>query len=266
MSLANVRIELMNKDNFDTWKIQVKALLVKNDEWGYVAGTINRPTKSALVLAAWNTADSKVMSDLILSISPNELKHVKNCKTSREIWEKLKSTYESQDPVRIAMLLKRLLHSKMNDKENMRTHLAIFFDVFGKLKNMDLKIDPDIISILLLYIIPNSYEPFRIAIESKDKLLKPDSLKMIEEYESRMRKSDNGEATALLASRRGERSKRSNRNDTTDKKDNRQVKCFRKQFGHFARNCKKDNQTNKPISESSNETETAMSARDESMK
>ena len=34
----SMRIELLMKDNYDTWQIQVEALLVKNDTWQYVSG------------------------------------------------------------------------------------------------------------------------------------------------------------------------------------------------------------------------------------
>jgi len=42
MSATNVinstRIETLSKDNYDTWRIQVEALLMKNDIWQYVSG------------------------------------------------------------------------------------------------------------------------------------------------------------------------------------------------------------------------------------
>lgn len=51
------------------------------------------------------------------------------------------------------MLLKRLIQRKMEDDEDMRMHLADFFDVVGKLEDMKLDIDKELIFILLLYII-----------------------------------------------------------------------------------------------------------------
>jgi hypothetical protein len=50
---------------------------------------------------------------------------------------------------------------------------------------MELKIVDDLVTILLLYSIPDSYENFRIAIESRDELPKPETLKikLTEEYE-----------------------------------------------------------------------------------
>ena len=38
-----MRIEALAKDNFDTWKLQVRALLVKNDAWDYVSGEKVKP-------------------------------------------------------------------------------------------------------------------------------------------------------------------------------------------------------------------------------
>lgn len=79
MSVTNFRVEQLKKDNYDTWKIQARAFLIKNNEWGYAAGTIHRPLVGNDAMAAWDEADSKAMSDLILSISPGELKHLKGC-------------------------------------------------------------------------------------------------------------------------------------------------------------------------------------------
>jgi len=36
----STRIELLTKHNYNTWRIQVEALLVKNDSWLYVNGDI----------------------------------------------------------------------------------------------------------------------------------------------------------------------------------------------------------------------------------
>lgn len=33
------RIDALNRENYDTWKMYMEALLIKNDAWGYVSGT-----------------------------------------------------------------------------------------------------------------------------------------------------------------------------------------------------------------------------------
>jgi len=36
--INSTRIEALSKDNYDTWKMQVEALMIKNDLWEYVSG------------------------------------------------------------------------------------------------------------------------------------------------------------------------------------------------------------------------------------
>jgi hypothetical protein len=40
---AVARIEALNKDNYDTWRMHMEALLIKNDSWQYVNGDIRKP-------------------------------------------------------------------------------------------------------------------------------------------------------------------------------------------------------------------------------
>lgn len=35
-SLNATRLETLNKDNNDTWEMQMEALLIKTDVWGYI--------------------------------------------------------------------------------------------------------------------------------------------------------------------------------------------------------------------------------------
>ncbi|XP_003366966.1 conserved hypothetical protein, partial [Trichinella spiralis] len=177
---TTVKIELLGKENYDTWKLQAQAVLVKNDLWEFVNGTKRRPKivkddESSLEAAQkWDISDQKAKADLILSISPLELREIKDCETSNEIWLKLASIYESKGPARKATLLKRLILNKMNDEQNLNDFLREFFNCVDKLKAMDLEIADDLLSILLLYAIPDSYESFRVAIESRDELPKPE--------------------------------------------------------------------------------------------
>jgi hypothetical protein len=42
------RIETLNKENYDTWKMQMEALLIKNDAWSYVNGATVKPAAAKL--------------------------------------------------------------------------------------------------------------------------------------------------------------------------------------------------------------------------
>jgi len=214
------RLETLTKDNYDTWVIQVEALLIKNDNWWYVSGERPCPTSRSdhddattrAAIEAWEIADRKAKYDLILAINPTELKQVRGCKTSKEVWDKLKSIYDSKGPARKATLLKRLIQTKMLEGGDVKGHVAQFFDAVDKLESMKVQINGDLLSIMLLYSLPNSFENFRCAIESRDSLPNAEQLKVkiIEEFDAR-NQTTTDESSAMLA-RHGKRNPKFNKN------------------------------------------------------
>lgn len=92
---------MLGRNNYDTWSIQVEALLIKSDLWDYVSGKKPKPeirqdarrAEQQLILDEWIAQDRKAKSDLILLISPSELKQIRGCETSYDIWIKLEGIY-----------------------------------------------------------------------------------------------------------------------------------------------------------------------------
>lgn len=79
----------------------MKAVLIKNGLWDYVIGNVKRPVVNAenpiseAQAHDWDIEDRNARVDLILSISPSELKQIKTCRTSNEVWTKLRFVYDS---------------------------------------------------------------------------------------------------------------------------------------------------------------------------
>lgn len=151
-TINSARLELLSKSNYDTWRIQVEALLIKNDTWGYISGEKPKPTistdatmreTSLATYNAWMTGDRKAKSDLILSMNPSELKQIKGCETSKDVWDKLESIYASKGPARKATLLKSLMLRKMPDDGDVKDHLNDLFDAVDKLQSMNVEINGD---------------------------------------------------------------------------------------------------------------------------
>lgn len=101
MATGVTRLELLNRDNFDTWSMQIEALLTKSNLWDYVIGKNKIPEEEAKK-ESWIKKDKNAKAGLILSIQPSELKQVRGCETSNQVWEKLKSIYASKGPARKA--------------------------------------------------------------------------------------------------------------------------------------------------------------------
>ncbi|GBL72936.1 hypothetical protein AVEN_128119-1 [Araneus ventricosus] len=91
MAESQARIEALSKSNFERWKLQMEAMLIKNDRFKYVL-EVAPSTEPKEAYDSWKIEDSKTKADLILCIQPSELKLVKNCLMVKDMWEKLERT------------------------------------------------------------------------------------------------------------------------------------------------------------------------------
>uniref|UniRef100_A0ABD2WD79 Retrovirus-related Pol polyprotein from transposon TNT 1-94 n=1 Tax=Trichogramma kaykai TaxID=54128 RepID=A0ABD2WD79_9HYME len=80
-------------------------------------------------------------------------------------------------------------------------HLKGSFDASDKLKSTGATLDDDLLAIMLLQSLPSSFENFRCAIESRDKLpdLEIQKIKILEEHKSRHSVNDNHNSSAMIA-------------------------------------------------------------------
>jgi len=150
--------------------------------------------------------------------------------------------------------LKQLTLYRMDDQKDIREHLNIFFDTVDKLAEMEVEINSDLLTIMLLYSLPSRFENFRCAIESRDNLPTPEALrvKIIEESDARKidaRNISNAMIVKAPASckreknprRSNERESRNGNRDNHDRKGDKQFKykCHRcRKIGHKAAECR----------------------------
>ncbi|KAI8441523.1 hypothetical protein MSG28_015111 [Choristoneura fumiferana] len=130
-----------------TWVIQAEAILIRHKLWKFIENPVN--------------ADSST--------------------TDKEGDRQASTGLARKEP-----LLKQLILTKLEGNDVI-THLNIFMDNVDKLADMDININEDLLTIIMLYSLPSEYENIRIAIKTRDKLPSPGELKTktIEESEAR---------------------------------------------------------------------------------
>ncbi|UYV68602.1 hypothetical protein LAZ67_6000178 [Cordylochernes scorpioides] len=176
------QIEKLNSENYETWKMQMKMILIHSELWDY-ANSIRIKPETEVESAEWEKNDQKALATIVLSLSPSEIIHVKRCKTSAEAWKLLNEVHQPKGPATKVFLTKQLILLKMKPNERMQDYLNKFSSLADKLSEMDAQVPEDFLSILLLCSLPESYEGFRTAIETRDKLPNFETLKvkMLEE-------------------------------------------------------------------------------------
>ena len=133
----------------------------------------------------------------------------------------------------------------MAEGGDVHDHIRKFFDAVDKLQEMEVVINQDQLTIMLLYSLPHSLENFRCAIETRDSLPSAEDLKIkiIEESDARNSKErENSEARLASGAGRGHYRKHFQKAKQPEKGKQAEksfpFKCHKcKQVGHKAVNC-----------------------------
>jgi len=183
--------------------MQMKSVLVFNDLWGYVHGSIPRPTGESED-AQWKARDEKALALIILSVSKNKLGHLRRVTTSKEAWDEINRVHSSQEPVKKAMLYRQLYNSRKNETQTMMQYINDFQNKVNLLEDTGIEIPEELKTIMLLNGLPDTFENFCIAIESRDQIPGVDFIKgkLLEEEARRGDGDDSAcrnSASALLS-------------------------------------------------------------------
>ncbi|UYV63271.1 hypothetical protein LAZ67_2003604 [Cordylochernes scorpioides] len=196
------QIEKLNKQNFETWRLQMQMILVHSDLWIYVNEANIKPEPGNQEFTNWQNKDQKALATIVLSLNPSELVHVKNCKTAEEAWKKIEEVYRPKGPATRVSLTKRLIQMKMRPNDDLKDYLSKFTSLVDNLGEIGAQVPEDFLVILLLCSLPESYEGFRTAIETRDELPKLETLKVkIIEEDQRQREMEgtsSGEQNAFF--------------------------------------------------------------------
>jgi hypothetical protein len=110
----NVAIEPLDVENYGTWSLRMKALLVHKGLWKAVEGS-----------SGISTDDSdKALALIMLNVKDHHLTTLASCKTAKEAWESLKQIYQSQLNARRMQLRKELTQLKKGPTEALTVYFA----------------------------------------------------------------------------------------------------------------------------------------------
>ncbi|GJV61166.1 hypothetical protein Tco_1467266 [Tanacetum coccineum] len=143
------------KSNFSLWRIKIRALL-KQGIWAPIAGT----KLAGVTDAKYKLQDEKAHSTILLSLLDEVIYEVTEEETAHDVWKKLETIYMIKSLTKKLFLKQRLFSLRMKVVSSLKEHLDALNLILMDLKNVEVKIEDEDATLVLLVSLPPSFESF----------------------------------------------------------------------------------------------------------
>lgn len=224
--LASIE-KLKGSENYVTWKFAMENYLCHEGLDSYIADDTTSTTSTSSTSQQDPAKEKKAKSLLILSIDKTIYVHVSTAKTAKEVWKKLKATYEDIGMGRKISLIRTIVNSKLESCDSMESYVSNIMTASHSLTEIGFAVPDDWLAIFLLTGLTDEYGPMIMALENTSAALTSDGVKskLLQEKKS-------------LPSESAFYSK--NRVKDTQRKD---IICYTcRKRGHTSRQCRQNKQ------------------------
>ncbi|UYV76293.1 hypothetical protein LAZ67_13003282, partial [Cordylochernes scorpioides] len=129
----------------------------------------------------WSLKDAKAQKYIMLTIEKNVLTHILNCKTSKEMYEKLVAIYQREDEQLKCKLLQEFHGFKFDKNTDMATNISRLQNLVFKLNNVKQEIEESFVISKILSILPDYFNYFSTAWDSTPKSYAPNGYRLWDE-------------------------------------------------------------------------------------
>lgn len=103
---------LLNGDNFDEWSRELRTALRARKKFGFLDGTIGRPSEDSSDLDDWWTINSLLVSWIRNTIDPNLRRDISFFEVAKDLWDDIAEQYSVVNGPRIQQLKSELYNCK----------------------------------------------------------------------------------------------------------------------------------------------------------
>lgn len=148
-------VELLDVDNYATWRSKMKFLLITKGLWTTVEGESTDRDK-----------DAKALAQIGLHVKDHHLPVLETCATAKEAWEQLKTIYQAKSNARKRQLRKELSQLKMGATEPLTKYVARAKEIQNQLRAAGYEVADQEVVWALLAGLPSPYDTVVTVLET----------------------------------------------------------------------------------------------------
>ena len=127
-------VPLRGQKNYQTWKIQVKMALIRENTWEFVNGSEECPQQADRdAYKKYCKRRDRALATIVLTLDPELLYLAENIDDHIQVWNKLEKNFQTKSVARKFALRKKLSNTKLQDGTSIQSHVKIFSETFSNL-------------------------------------------------------------------------------------------------------------------------------------
>jgi hypothetical protein len=163
---SNSGFEKLNEMNYGTWKMLMKALLVRKQLWDVVAGIESNPGGSPNSKAAkgFRKRQAEACAEIILHVEVSQLSFIAD-EDPKVVWDYLESIHQARG-MATRLTLRRKFFRMQKPEGPMQLFVAEVRRVAFQLKEIGCEVDDEDIILVLTGGLPSYYNNFVVTLDS----------------------------------------------------------------------------------------------------
>ena len=163
------KIEPLDGSNFQSWKYNMKLVLMEHGLWSFVQGTESEPEPTALasVKNSYRLHSDKAYSLIALSVKTSLQAHISSTTNPKTVWEILQKHFEFVSITQVVRLNRKFYATSMEEVANIMQHLTVMTSLAEQLRELEEEILSRKFATVILGSLPESYDNFVSSLNAR---------------------------------------------------------------------------------------------------